>query len=218
MSSSIDFAHVDVANRALALVRGQPLKSFDDEDARTRQVISVYWTEIDALLSARTWHFCHGLHRLAQAATDVDTRGWLYAHVLPADRIGAPHLIYTDPATGAVLDAYELTARHILADESLIYARVPVRVDPNNWPGYFRKLAVTAVAASLAASVRGDDSLAAMLRAEAYGTPSQIGQGGLLKVASDLDHAIRPPEILPSGDSYVAERTIPVPGERYLRF
>ncbi len=211
MTSSVDFSHVDVMNRALFEVRARPIVSIDDDDQRTEAVISAYYTMIDHLLTARKWHFSRtGLTRLTAGALSGDElQGWANNHVLPADRISPPIKIVRDQMDDKAIRFFELTGdgRHILSDEPVLFGWFARRGEPANWPGYFRALAVTAVAARYAAIIRNDAGIAAAKMAEAFGSNSMAGQGGLLKQAGDLDHAARPPEDVTAGDAFVANRT-----------
>jgi hypothetical protein len=206
MEASVDFTHVTVANRALVEIRARPIESLDGEDERSVQVKSAYWTMIDHLLTLRKWHFARRLSRLTAAPASVDRQGWTFAHLMPSDRLGPPIKLLVDPLDAQGLRVFELTETAILSDAETLFGLFLRRAEPANWPGYFRSLAVTAVAARLADTIRNDDAMAAKKLAEAFGTPSMLGQGGLLKLAGDLDHAARPPEEFSAGEAFAGPR------------
>jgi hypothetical protein len=200
--SPVDFDDLSVVNAALAAIRAQPIASLDSDETRVRSCAALYWPLIDHLLSAARWYFANRLYKLTVAASTVDRRGWTYAHTLPADRIGPPQIVFTDPASPRHMDCYELTEREILSDEATIYVRVPHRPKPVNWPGYFRSLVIEAMAAKLAVPIRGDDGLAKAHELKAFGPPQAGGRGGMMKDAIDLDHAARPQEVLDTGAGF----------------
>jgi hypothetical protein len=208
MAASVDFTHVDVANRALAEVRARPIQSFDDEDERSVAVIGVYYTMIDFLLTTRKWHFNRGWVRLTAASLSSEAlQGWTNAHVLPTDRLAPAIKLVRDPRDAQGILSFELTDNgEVLSDEVNLFGWFARRGEPRNWPAYFRALAVTALAARFAIVIRNDEGLTATKMNEAFGSNSMAGQGGLLKQAGDLDHAARPPEEVSAGDAFTANR------------
>lgn len=209
MDDSVDFTHLEVANRALADVRARPLRDFDAEDERTMAIVAGYWSMVDHLLTCRKWHFCRLWSKLQPwTASEADRRGWDYAHLLPQDRIGPPILLVRDPLDEQGIRRFEFSdnADKVFSQEEQLWALTPRRAAPQLWPAYFRMLAVKALAATFALTVRNNEGLAASRTAEAFGTSSIFGHGGLMKTASDLDHAMRPPEELTAGRAFTNPR------------
>lgn len=219
MAQSIDFTHADVANRALAEVRARPIKSFDDEDERTQAVVAGYYTMVDHLLTVRKWHFNRLWSKLTAADAALDKRGWTHSHALPEDRIGPPIQLVADPQHTQAVRFFQLTESAVLSEHPDLWCEAPRRSQPANWPGYFRTLAVTALAARYALTIRNDETTANGKLTEAFGTPSLNGNGGLLKLAGDADFAARPPEELLAGEAFTGNRFRDTDdGCRYMKF
>ncbi len=92
------------------------------------------------------------------------------------------------------------------ADAEAVWATCVLPVDPAAWPPLFRAAYVTALAAELAVPQAHDIALADSLRAQAWGTPSEGGRGGLVGRAMARDAAQAPGATLLASDPLTAAR------------
>lgn len=215
-----DISHTSIVNRALTLVGARRIADIADEDTYTARVAMLYWGELDTILDVAEWSF--GVRTIALTKLDAVPAGWLAAHQMPSPlvRIGGPRLLGKtarfEPEQR--ITDFEITETEIRCDwTETVYGRFRVRAEPVNWPGSFAQLVHMAVASAFARSIREEGGLADTLYAYAYGTPSQLFQGGLFKVARDADNQAEPQRHLEGGDAFVADRQV-VDGTYTYRF
>mgnify|MGYP000361403621 CR=1 FL=1 len=101
--------------------------------------------------------------------------------------IGAPRAVYDQPDLRRPTTDYDIEGRTLLANATQIWLSFMLRRGPDMWPGDFREAFVTALMAELALSVREDRSLFDRLYVKAFGTPQQMGVGGLYGTALEQD-------------------------------
>lgn len=180
---------ITIVNRALARIGAIEIQSFDDPGPSGDAPQSIFEEALDDLLSRYPWKFAHKYAALSRL-TAGPVRGWIYAFLLPPDRVG-PARGYFDSADGAArpLTKFELSADQLLADAETVWAFYPYAPPVQHWPGYFRKLVTTVVAAELALAIREDEPLRRRLMNECFGTPEYRGEAGLFGEAMSLDSA-----------------------------
>ncbi len=145
-------------------------------------------------------HKTYKLNRLAEisdndfvVADGKFMNGWRHGFTLPGNRIGAPRRILDDPRRpDSPYRDFLIEGLNLYADRESLWATITVRADPASWPPDFRLAATVAVAADLCVPVTHDAGLAETLRAEAEGTPSENGRGGLIGRAMGKDAAAAP--------------------------
>ena len=178
---------ITIVNRALARIGAIEIQSFEDPGPSGDAPQTIYEEALDDLLSRYPWKFAHKYAALSRLAA-APARGWTYAFLLPPDRKGPARAYYDSVSGGArPLVKFELSADQLLSDAEAVWAFYPFAPPVQHWPGYFRKLVSTVVAAELALAIREDEPLRRRLTLECFGTPEYRGEAGLFGEAMSLD-------------------------------
>ncbi len=195
--------HKKIMNNALARIGAGAIMAEDEDSDLAAQVAAVYFDRVDAMLGMHSWTFAGKTYKLNRLAEISDNdfvvadgkfmNGWRHGFTLPGNRIGAPRRILDDPRRpDSPYRDFLIEGLNLYADRESLWATITVRADPASWPPDFRLAATVAVAADLCVPVTHDAGLAETLRAEAEGTPSENGRGGLIGRAMGKDAAAAP--------------------------
>lgn len=180
---------ITIVNRALARIGAIEIQSFDDPGPSGDAPRAIYDEALEDLLSRYPWKFAHQYAALGRL-TAAPLRGWDHAFLLPPDRVGPARAYYDSAAAGArPLTKFELSADQLLTDADAVWAYYPYVPAVQHWPGYFRKLVTTVLAAELALAIREDEGLRRRLMAECFGPPEYRGEAGIFGEAMSLDSA-----------------------------
>lgn len=202
-----------IASAALArLGEGGGISSFDEDTDVAEKVSALYETTILDLFSRYPWRWATVRQSLSIDGAITPTTRWTRAFILPIQRtvmVGQPRGFYRSDAVGSkpMVQGYEVKGRHVYTNELEIICDFTGRIDEELWPGFFEKLAIEALAAELAASITESDTKEAKHRQNAWGTPSENGEGGLYSMAKQADRSGAPTEsILDAHDPISAAR------------
>lgn len=183
---------LSIINEALAKIGQGPITALDEESKRARSVSLIYGTTIGAVFAAERWRFARRTVSLTRLDLTPET-GYRFAFALPGDRVGPPLKVLTNPRDpDRPLRRFVVEGAELHADHEPLWATFVRRIDPEDWPATFRLAAVTALAADLCIPETHDTTLAASLRQEAWGTPSENRRGGLVGAAMAQDIASDP--------------------------
>ena len=188
---------VDIVNSAFALIGEDPIESLDDETPGAQAAALLYQRVLDHLLGFYPWSFATRAFSLTRLADDPGD-GWAFAFLLPEARIGPPLAISDIKDFRRPFTAYNLAEDHVHADVEKLWARLKFRAHPRVWSGPFTLAFTTGLAGELALSVTSDSKLRTQLRGEAFGSPQELGRGGLIKLAIDVDAQAQPSVVLAS--------------------
>jgi hypothetical protein len=186
---------ITMLNRALLRIGAEPLVSEADPGAPVHLAI---YDGVLELLAAQPWSFFKMTRKLARLST-APVHGWAYAYALPPDRTGPPRGVYFAADNRQPTQAYDLIGDELHTDLEAVWITYLRTVSYERWPGDFRELFVTALMAELALSVREDRTLHDRLYQKAFGTPAQMGVGGLMAAALDMDSQGIPSETVGGG-------------------
>lgn len=184
-------------NRALLRIGANPLVTEADPGAPVH--LAVYDSVLERF-AAHPWSFFKVTRRLVRL-TAAPVHGWAYAYQLPADRMAPPRAVYADATRRTGTTDYDLIGDQLLADHAEIWATCLCLVGYERWPGDFREAFTTALMAELALSVREDRPLHDRLYQKAFGSPAQMGVGGLFGGALDNDSQGIPAEEMGGGEN-----------------
>lgn len=186
MAETID--EITVINRALARIGAAPLTDLEADDDQTRQVLAIHQDLVEAIFGLWDWRWAlrtHALDRLAE--TPVFFTG---AFRFPATAVSGPKALYDDAARRATpLRDFAVQGRTVYADREQLWGDFVTRVAPSDWPAVFRLAYTTWLAAELCVPLTHDEKLKAVLQADAIGTPSEGGRGGIVGRAIAIDAA-----------------------------
>ena len=174
---------ITMLNRALLRIGAEPLVTEADPGAPAH--LAVYDSVLERF-GAHSWSFFKVTRKLARLSAAPDAL-WAYAFQLPSDRVGPPRAIYAASDSRQPTTNYDLIGDQLLTDHPEIWATTLRLVGYERWPGDFREAFTAALMAELALSVREDRALHDRLYVKAFGTPQQMGMGGLFGAALDND-------------------------------
>lgn len=190
-----------LCNMAIDRVSGDRIDALDEESPLGQFCADNYPHKREFVLGKYRWTFANQVALLARLEPDPDEpRPCAYKFARPADLIGAVHdwRDTVDP-NAKTRSLYVLEANDAFwCDDATVFVEYTAARPEQRWPVWFRQLVVTAFAADLADHCQRA-SLARELRAEAWGTPGENGEGGLYATARNEDARMAPPRRLVSG-------------------
>lgn len=188
---------IDLINRALVEIGQSPVvEGVPPVDT----CVMTYETHIGALVSSYPWTFQTKLAPLGRL-TQAPVAHWRYAYQLPADMAGTPRAIFAHKDDREPIVDFEIIGDRLVTDRDAIWCRYTFRPEPGRWPGHFILLAVTALKAQFALTIREDTTLHNTLNQIAFGTPSQGGQGGLWASSAHIDNSGQPSRVVRIGSN-----------------
>jgi hypothetical protein len=174
---------ITMLNRALLRIGADPLVT--ELDPGAPQHLAIYDSTIERM-AAHPWSFMKTTRQLVRLSAAPVPAHFLYAFQMPS-LVGAPRAVYADATQRRPVTDYDIEGDQLLTNWEAIYLSYMRLVEPARWPGDFREAFVTALMAELALSVREDRPLHDRLYQKAFGTPQQMGQGGLYGMAMESD-------------------------------
>lgn len=167
-----------VVNWALSEL-GMPPSFSDDSQTDMGRLVDIFWPRCQArAFGLHDWSFCRETRRLTRISTTPEN-GWRFAFDLPGDRYGPPLKLLADAARDLPLRDYTIEGAVLYANEEAAWARLKLAIALDAWPPQFADGFATLLASYLAVPLLQDEDLAATKRAEAIGTPSEGGGGGI---------------------------------------
>lgn len=182
---------VDVASQALARLGEPAISSFEEDTQTAEKVNQLYEQTVLSALSLYDWDFATVRASLVEDGAATPVNQWTRAFLLPTlrtERVGEPLAVYNSADLNAPqFFGYELQERWLLTDATTIVVKYIQRAAEQYWPGYFQAFVVEALAAVLALPITENASKETLHRQTAYGSPSEMGRGGLLRAATEAD-------------------------------
>jgi hypothetical protein len=180
-----------IVNWALAEI-GQASNFSIDEDTPRGGHVAVFWPRaIGHCFGLHDWTFCRRTSLLSRQEAVPET-GYAYGFDLPGDKIGPPQKLLSDPRSETPLRHSRIEGQTLFADEPAVYAVCKVRVDPAIWDWQWASAFATCLASMLAVPLLQDLDLKAEKWAEAFGSRSEGGTGGLFGRMIAQDRAAAP--------------------------
>lgn len=181
-----------IINWTLTDIGVGPVFSTDDGSELAENCEAVWQRTIDQVFGMHDWSFARKTFK-NRRRDEVPENGWRHAFDLPGGRIGNP-LKILDQAGSSPRPLRDFTI-----EEGLLYCNVEetwslckVEVSPDSWPPEWRAAFVVAYGGYLAAPVWGDEDMRNARLAEAFGTSSKEGAGGLFGRLMAQDKASNP--------------------------
>jgi hypothetical protein len=188
----------DIINRALIEIGQTPMQ--DEVTPPGGSYVLQYETHIGALVSCYPWTFQTELRQLARLSAPAEAH-WAFMYDLPSDMKGALRAVYPRKDCRRPTQDFELRNGRLYADHPEIWLRYTVPANPARWPGYFLALAVLAMKAQFALSVREDAALWRTLTEQFYGPPQMMGEGGMLGHAKTIDASGKSSDLIAIGSN-----------------
>lgn len=190
---------ITLTNRALLRIGANPL--IDETDPGAPVHLAVHDSVLERIFSY-PFSFAKTTRRLVRKATAPSPEHWAYAYQLPAgDRVGPPLAVYADAEHRRANTDYDIIGDELLTNAEQVWIVFARAVGWERWPGDVRETFVVALMAELALSIREDRALHDRLYQKAFGSPNQMGQGGLFGQAIERDAQATPSDIVGNGDS-----------------
>jgi len=188
---------IDMIDTSLMRIGAEPLQNEAAPGAELH--IAIFLSITGFCLSANPWSWNTVTRRLARLSAPPE-RYHAYQYTLPSDMLGTPRAVYADLA-GQSTTRFELNNGVLETDAPDIWLKHDKRSEPDVWPGYFIELIQVALMAEFALSVREDRTLRDQLTEQAFGTPREMRQGGLMGVAMGIDAQSKPSKVLRVGSN-----------------
>lgn len=187
---------IDLIDAALVRIGDEPLQSEAAPGAETH--LAIFDSVTGYCLSANPWSWNTVTRQLPRLA-DAPPRYWKYQFEKPADMLGAPRAFYQNGECRTPFTDVELNDGTVQANVGALWLKHDKRSAPDAWPGYFVELIQVALMSQFALSVREDKALMQTLDQQAFGTPSEMRQGGLMGIAMGIDAQGKPSPVVGLG-------------------
>jgi len=198
-----------VANAALARLGEPDITSIAAGENTSGKVNNLYEDTILSLLAMHKWRWARKRVALTVDGAFTPVTEWTNGFIMPTaqtEMVGQPIKVYRSTAVGSRPHTnYEIQARHILTNDTVCVIEYTARKTESLWPGFFVKLAVEKLAATLALPITENRSKEEHHNRLAGGSPSESERGGYFKSAVQADLLGSPTEALVDGHDPAAE-------------
>lgn len=183
---------LDIVNRAIVKAQGAEIGSLDQNVPLAALAKRQYRAKADEMLSRHRWVFAKTVAQLSKLATPPAGGPRAYAYARPADLVGNIFDYRLDARDDAIKADVLQMGDYLWSDSDGVWVEYTARVPEAVWPPWFQQLVVCAFAIDVA-NARKRRNLAVDLTVEAFGSPEENGQGGLLLAAEMADSQDAPP-------------------------
>jgi hypothetical protein len=187
---------ITVTNGALARLGLSSITNFTDDD-KSKICGNIYPKFANAMLSKYNWRFARKKSGSLSAGTTPDNE-WSNSFAVPSDFLVLVNAYNSGESDAVQLTYnYEIFGSEIFTDETSLYIDYTYTVDEDLWPDYFQELMMNGLASELAFPLTEDAQKENFYRQKAFGTPSDAGEGGMFKMAKQIDSRQQPPSQMP---------------------
>lgn len=180
-----------IVNEALTDIGAGPMFSIDDDSDLAMQIQYVWQSVVDRCFGLHPWSWARKTFRNTRLAATPEN-GFAYGFSLPGGRIGNPLKYSSDARCRSPIRDFSLEAGQFFCDFPDTWSQCPVYVDPVAWPPAWRVGFKLALGGYLYVPVWQDKPSRDDVLAEAFGTPSQGGAGGVFGRLMAQDAASQP--------------------------
>lgn len=177
---------VSICARALVQLGENPITSLSEATDAAKTCANIYPGLKRAILSRYPWRFAMTKIALTKDAT-APVGEWSNSFILPGDMLGSPVAVFMSTKDRIETTAFERFGQRLYTNHAeLVIDYVADKLEAE-WPAYFSDMMVAAMCSRLAFPVTDQQNVADRWYAEAFGTPSEHGMGGLMGDAATLD-------------------------------
>lgn len=178
---------IKICNAASVLLGAGVIQSLDDDTDLSKILSNTYATLKASIMSSYPWTFLkEDVFMTRRAGAPV--RGYPYAYLIPGKALsGNPHAVFSYQGEKLGRADYRIISGAVLCNYPELWGTFIIDRPESEWPAYFQKMIIHALAADIALAVTDQQSIADRHYQMAYGTPSQDGVGGLMGQAMLLD-------------------------------
>ncbi len=191
MTEESELTKAMIVNWALSEIGLAPKFSIDAETP-LGGVVDMFWPRcIGHTFGLHDWTFCRRTTRLTRQSAEPET-GYRFGFDLPGSRIGQPMKLLSDPRRDIPIRDSRIEGQTLFADEETVYAVCKVPVAPTIWDWQWASAFATAFSSMLAVPLLQNTDIAATKWADAFGTRSEGGVGGVFGRLIAQDRAAGP--------------------------
>jgi hypothetical protein len=179
---------ITICSDALVLLGAQPITSLTDGSDPADVCNRLYPDLKNHLLTVYPWSWSLKKVQLSKNAT-APVNEWDNAFDLPNDIIGSVIAVFDSSSSGIRPRRYgwEIYGTQLFTNLDTIYIDYQATVIEASMPEYFIRFLRVALAAEIAIPITDQATKSDYFRAQAYGSPSESGRGGLLREAMNID-------------------------------
>ena len=183
---------IEIASLALTKLGDEPIQNFDDTQ-RSKAAGQIYAHEKKRILGSYPWKFSFKYAQLSLLLQPPLIQ-WKYQFTLPPDRISDNMFkVFNSNKVGArTTPNYTVLDNVLLSNFDEIWVMYQYDIDEAMYPPYFESLMVKVMMAEMCFLVTDSTSKELDLKQEVYGTPSELGRGGLFAATMGTDSKDNP--------------------------
>jgi|TARA_R110000822_G_scaffold134103_5_gene271603 hypothetical protein len=188
---------LSICSDALILLGAAPISSFTEGSDAAQACDRLYPDLRDTLLSNYLWSWSVQKQKLARLST-APIGEWKYAYQMPGDMLSGVIALFQSSGVGQIPTRYgwEIYGDQVFTNFETVFIDYQSSVNESKMPAYFIELLTYALASKLAFVITDQIAKADYFRGEAYGSPSDSGRGGKMRVAMNIDGRGKPPQII----------------------
>jgi len=190
---------IGICSNALIRLSAEPIQAFDEGTTIANTCEALYFQKKNYIMSLYPWRFTMKFTQLSRLTTTPLLR-YDYEYAMPADKVqGGMPLLVTASGTGNLpLADYEIIGSKIMCNSSTLFVQYQADVSEEEWPHYFTELVIEVMKTELVYPVTENGQMYQESKMETYGTPSELGQGGLMGRSMFLDSRDTPTQFIDS--------------------
>lgn len=179
---------LSICSDALILLGASPISSFTEGSDAAQACDRLYPDLRDTMLSTYVWSWTLKKSQIARLSTDPINE-WEYAYQLPGDMLSGVLAVFETSGTNERSRRYgwEVYGDQLYTNMETAFIDYQATISETKMPNYFVRLLRTALAGELAIVVTDQAAKADYFRAQAFGSPSENGRGGLMREAMNID-------------------------------
>ena len=190
---------IGICSNALIRLSAEPIQAFDEGTTIANTCEALYHQKTRYIMSLYPWRFTMRFIQLSRLTTTPLLK-YKYEYALPADRVqgGMPFIVAADGQGAMPINHYEIAGNKLLCNLEAVFVQYQADVDESEWPYYFTELIIEVMKTELTFPVTENGQMYQLASQETYGTPSEMGQGGLMGRSMFLDSRDAPTQVIDS--------------------
>lgn len=179
---------IGICTNALIRLSAEPIEAFDEGTTIANTCEILYTQKKQYIMGIYPWRFTMKFVQLSRLTT-VPLIRYKYEYNMPSDRVqGGMPFVATASGTGSSpINDYTIVGDKFLCDEPAVFVQYQYDAPEETWPSYFTELMIEVMKTELVYPVTENGQMYQETKMETYGTPSELGQGGLMGRSMFID-------------------------------
>lgn len=190
---------IGICSNALIRLSAEPIEAFDEGTTIANTCEALYFQKKHYIMGMYPWRFTMKFMQLSRLVTTPLIR-YKYEYALPSDRVqgGMPFVVAASGTNCIPTNDYEIIGNKLMCDLETVFVQYQYDAPEEFWPFYFTELIIEVMKTELVYPVTENGQMYQETKMETYGTPSEMGQGGLIGRSMFIDSRDNPTQVIDS--------------------